>query len=372
MNIPLRVLSSNDAFAVLSELTDVIDGISALFVRQPIFDQTVSLHEVPSEVEPDLALIVESSGSTGRPKQIQIPREALIASATASLERLGEPGQWLLALPTHFIAGIQVLVRSILSDQQPILMNTSVPFTAEGFVRSASLMTASHRYTSLVPTQLDTLVAAIDTDASVLAALQRFDRILVGGQAPNRATLNLLSALGVRVTVTYGMTETCGGCVYDGVPLRGVEIELDDDGQIFVSGAMLAKGLGANFATADLGRFDEAGRLEVIGRSDRVINSGGIKLALDEVEAWLLRQPAIIATVAVPIEHEKFGQTFACWYTSDSDTSVESDQAVQDLGLPAKHATWRRVDRIPLLPNGKPDLLAIVQGERELRTPSDN
>jgi acyl-CoA synthetase (AMP-forming)/AMP-acid ligase II len=226
MSIPLKVLASNDSFAVLQALPDVLDGKSALFVRPNLDDESFG------EVDARIALIVESSGSTGTPKRIHISRDALLASARASIERLGAPGQWLLALPAHYIAGMQVLVRSILSDRQPVLMNPSVSFTAEGFVRSASLMQGTHRYSSLVPAQLELLATAINNDPSVLVALRSFDRILVGGQATNPATLQRLLELGVNLTITYGMTETCGGCVYDGVPLTGVDIDIDEAGQI--------------------------------------------------------------------------------------------------------------------------------------------
>lgn len=366
MSIPLKVLASTDTFSVLQALTNVVDGKTALFVRPNLED------EDSSEVDDRIALIVESSGSTGTPKRISISRDALLASARASIERIGAPGQWLLALPTHYIAGVQVLVRSILSDQQPVLMNPSVSFTAEGFIRSASLMQATHRYTSLVPAQLEVLAAAIESDSSVLTALRRFDRILVGGQAPNPVTFQRLLELGVNVTVTYGMTETCGGCVYDGVPLTGVEVDIDEAGQIHLAGPMLAEGVGSRFATADLGFFDEQGRLQIVGRNDRVINSGGVKLSLDRVEHWAQEQPGVTGAVAVPIVEPRFGETFACWFTSNEGTVINPDDAVAALGLAAKQATWRGVPSIPALPNGKPDLVAIAQAEREQAASSDN
>ena len=223
-----------------------------------------------------------------------------------------------------------------------------------------------------MPTQLELLAGAIKNDPSVLPALRRFDRILVGGQATNPATLQRLLELGVNLTITYGMTETCGGCVYDGVPLSGVEISIDESSQIHLAGPMLAEGIGARFATADLGFFDELGRLQILGRSDRVINSGGIKLSLDRVEQWAQEQPGITAAVAVPINHPRFGETFACWFTSVEDSVINSEDAASALGLAAKQARWKRVSSIPALSSGKPDLLAIASAEREQAASSDN
>lgn len=212
---PLRVVNSADTFAALELMVDVLDGKVAGFIsaqEQP---------NVPSEVEDEVALIVESSGSTGTPKQIKLPLDALKHSATASSERLGGDGQWLLTLPTNFIAGANVLIRSVLSDTQPILLNTRVPFTTEAFVRGASLMEGRRRYTSLVPAQLSRLVKEAESDAFVFSMLRKFDAILVGGQLPNWPEVEELRTKGINIVVSYGMTETCGGCIYDGVPLSG-------------------------------------------------------------------------------------------------------------------------------------------------------
>ena len=290
---PLRVVNSADTFAALELMVDVLDGKVA---------GLISPHEslnVPAEVQDEVALIVESSGSTGVPKQISLSLEALTHSARASTERLGGDGQWLLALPTNFIAGANVLIRSVLSDTQPILMNTRVPFTTEAFVRGASLLEGSRRYTSLVPAQLSRLAQAAEEDAFVFSMLRKFDAILIGGQLPNWAEVETLRAKGVNLVISYGMTETCGGCIYDGVPLAGVEYELTD-GLISISGPVLALGLGNKYQTNDLGVIRD-GKLEVLGRADRVVISGGIKVSLERVEQAALNIPGVEQVVAVPV-----------------------------------------------------------------------
>jgi len=242
-------------------------------------------------------------------------------------------------------------------------MNTGVSFTAEGFVRAASLMNGARRYTSLVPAQLSLLADASNTDAAVLSALKSFDAILVGGQAPSQATVDALRQHGVNIVVTYGMTETAGGCVYDGFPLDGVKIGLTEDGQIFVRGATMANGLGEHFETNDIGFVDENGALVVTGRRDRVINSGGIKLSLDLVEQWVRSQPNVSDAAALPLENEKYGDSFICWVVTKNalGTEIDHDLAVEALGKAASNAVWANVEALPLLSNGKTDLQRLMQ-----------
>ena len=157
--IPLKLVAANDTFGALVALGEVLAGNQAVFITAPeVNGKMPETFGLPDEVEKGVGLIVETSGSTGTPKRVTLSREAILASANASQIRLGGPGQWLLALPINFVAGANVLV----ADTQPVLMNTSVPFTAEAFARSAYLMTGVRRYTSLVPTQLSRIAAAID------------------------------------------------------------------------------------------------------------------------------------------------------------------------------------------------------------------
>lgn len=170
------------------------------------------------------AVVVATSGSTGRPKQTVLSTQALRASARATAQVTGGPGQWLLCLPAHYVAGVQVLVRSVLAGTDPVVM-TDEHFTPRGFVTAAQRLSANLRFVSLVPTQLQRLMAAESPD--VVAALRSFTAILLGGSAASPALLERARALGAPVVTTYGMSETAGGCVYDGVPLPGVRIHLE-------------------------------------------------------------------------------------------------------------------------------------------------
>lgn len=316
---PLKLDLSFDAVSALLALGDVLDG--------------------------KRNLIVESSGSTGTPKDIELTSSALIKAATASATRLGGHGQWLLALPITYVAGAMVLVRSLLADSQPVVLNSNVPFTAEGFARTASFMTSERRFTSLVPAQLERLASELNTVPGLLDALKRFTAILVGGQAANSKTVEALRSQGVNIVLTYGMAETCGGVVYDGIALDGFEVTIGHDGRILIG----------DIVTNDLGEIVD-GKLVVKGRADRVINSGGHKLALEAVEAWTINQSGVTEAAAVSANNQEFGESFVCFYSQAPAANPDFSGAALALGIVAKTGRWQKVDTIPHLSSGKPDL----------------
>ena len=381
--IPLKLIAANDTFGALVALGEVLASKQAVFITAPeVNGKMPETFGLPEEVENGIGLIVETSGSSGKPKRVTLSREAILASANAAQIRLGGPGQWLLALPINFVAGANVLIRSLVADTQPVLMNTSVPFTAEAFARSASLMTGARRYTSLVPTQLARLAAAVDDPFSssgkndfLLAQLRKFDAILVGGQAPQDEVVTALKDLGVNIVITYGMTETCGGCVYDGVALDGVQIDLVGS-RIEISGKVLAseiaddsgvQTIGSKFITNDLGEFDEAGRLHVLGRIDRVIVSGGLKISLDRVEELARAVPGVAELAATAIADQEWGQRVGIVYLGSPEVADEIALALaNDLGPAGKPIRVVRTDGVPKLPSGKHDLQAIKRLFEEL------
>lgn len=381
--IPLKLVAANDTFGALVALGEVLAGNQAIFITAPeVNGKMPETFGLPDEVAKGTGLIVETSGSTGTPKRVTLSREAILASANASQIRLGGPGQWLLALPINFVAGANVLIRSLVADTQPVLMNTSVPFTAEAFARSAYLMTGARRYTSLVPTQVARLAAAIDDPFSasgqndfLLAQLRKFDAILVGGQAPQDEVIRRLTDLGVKIVITYGMTETCGGCVYDGSPLDGVTVELVGN-RVQISGPVLAdeitdeagsQPVGNRFLTSDLGEFDEVGKLHILGRIDRVIVSGGLKISLDRVEELACSVPGVVELAATAIADQEWGQRVGIVYLGSPEVADEIALALaNDLGPAGKPIRVVRTDGVPRLPSGKHDLQAIKRLFEEL------
>ena len=312
------------------------------------------------------AVVVATTGSTGEPKLVALPAAALRASATTTAARLGGPGRWLLALPAEHVAGVQVIVRALLAGSEPVVQDVRVGFRPDDFAAASRALGAGRRYTSLVPTQLGRVLDAGG------AALRGFDAVLVGGAALDPALRRQAQEAGVRVVTTYGMTETAGGCVYDGVPLDGVRVELDPDGRIRLGGATLASGYlgrpddpafaGGWFRTGDLGRWRD-GRLEVLGRADDVIVTGGEKVAPAAVERVLAAQPGVRAACVVGLPDPQWGQLVGAAVQADpAEPAVRDWQAAvrAELGRAAVPRAVVVVAELPLRGIGKPDRAAVV------------
>ena len=243
-----------------------------------------SLTAVPENV----AVVVSTSGTTGKAKEIGLSAAALFASARASNDYLGAASgdTWSLLLPLTHIAGVNVLVRSLELGREPIDL------------RNPNLETVpTADFTAIVPTQLH---RAVNESGFLLRHFQSAHRILVGGARLSNELRKSAVDAQVQVTSTYGMTETSGGCIYDGIPLAGTEVELRE-GRIAIKSDALASyylptydgeaitaiaDKDGWYLTNDLGYF-EAGRLIVTGRVDDVIISGGEKISLRAVEEFL-------------------------------------------------------------------------------------
>ncbi len=318
---------------------------------------------------PETALVVPTSGSTGEPRLAVLSRAALAESADAAHTALGGPGRWLLALPTTHIAGLQVLVRSIRSGQDPVVVDSAEGFTADSFVQAvASLdMAASSlpHYGALVPTQLQRL---LDDGASV-EALWELEAVLVGGAAVPAALLDRARDAGVTVVRTYGMTETCGGCVYDGVPLPGIDVAIDANGRVRIAGPVLFDGYLNDsqpalddgwFTTSDIGRQVE-GVLHVDGRADSVIVTGGVNVPAEAVERAMLGAAEIDEAIVVGVPDDEWGERVVAMVTAAEAIEVDAVRAALQGVLPA---TWLprdvvTLEALPMLGSGKPDRGAV-------------
>ncbi|MGZ4494582.1 MAG: o-succinylbenzoate--CoA ligase [Nocardioides sp.] len=306
-------------------------------------------------------LVVATSGSTGEPKDVVLSREAMRASATATQQRLGGPGQWLLNLPPSYVAGLQVLFRSVLAGTEPVVQDADLAV-------AAARMTGERRYVSLVPTQLTRLLA----DPVQTSALRSFDTVLVGGARMEPRLRARAAEAGVRVVATYGMSETCGGCVYDGAPLESVRLAVRDDGRVRIGGPVLFEGYGGRpdltaevrdgdwFVTQDLGRLDD-GVLTVLGRADDVVLSGGVNVPAPAVADRLRAHPAVEAVEVVGVPDEEWGQRVVAVVAGD----LTLDEARDWVGAALPRAWAPRdvvpVAELPLLDNGKVDRLALQQ-----------
>ena len=364
MTKPLKLVAANDPFSALIAVADALAGKVALFVTPPELNGLMpEVHGLPDSVDDSVAFIVETSGSTGTPKRVELSVAAALASAHASAKRLGGSGQWLLALPINYIAGLNVLIRSAVAETQPVMMNTSVTFTAEAFVRHTTMLRDEKKFTALVPTQLSRLAISAEHDESVLNALRSYDAILVGGQATSPQLLESLRELGANVVETYGSAETFGGVVYDGKPLPGISVSINSDSRIEISSPTLANEFAAigKLVMSDLGEIVD-GKLRVLGRADRVLISGAVKVSLDRVEAVARDVGGVVEVAATAIEDSEWGQRVAIVYVGSPEVADEIAQRLaDDLGPSAKPLRIMRADRVPKLTNGKHDLQAIKQ-----------
>ncbi len=319
------------------------------------------------------AIVVGTSGSTGTPKGVELSAAALRHSARASLQRVGaKPGErWLCCLPASHVAGLAVLVRSLVSGTEPVLAERADAATVTG---------SGCAHVSLVPTQLQRLLA----EAGSPAPLAGFSSVLLGGAAASASLLDVARAASVPVVTTYGMTETCGGCVYDGVPLDGVRIEIRSDGEspaeagrIWIGGPVLFSGYRPRvadqaelrdgwFRTGDLGRLDPSGRLVVRGRADDVINTGGYKVVPGEVAAALQTCPSVRDVAVVGQPDPEWGErVIAVVVPADpADPPTLELLCLHVRGRLPRYAAPSKVvmvDAVPMLPSGKHDIVRLRQ-----------
>ena len=383
-----------------------------------------------------IALVVGTSGSTGAPKQTALSVRALRASARAT-ERFfadypsigsakqrravsEEPAQWLLALPAHYVAGAQVLARSVLAGTTPVVaasVTDGVSFTPEVFLNAAERLSCARRFISLVPTQVHKLLEAAEASpalgSEIYDALGQFTGILLGGAPASVSLLAAARELGLNVVTTYGSAETAGGCVYSGVALPGVRLRVVPEdagladspvvagaeaaGRIWLGGEHLASGyMGDSARTAshffvdahgcrwyrtdDYGSLtppapnapedDGAPALSVLGRSDDVIITGGVKVSSHAVAAVLESHPAVREAAVAGVPDARWGAAVIAAVTLrnlpehyGADAAETAGQLQQLCGAQLGAAGVPKVVRIvpdfPAASTGKPDRLAI-------------
>jgi o-succinylbenzoate---CoA ligase len=333
--------------------TDPVERRQALAVLRP--DRPV--------IEADAAVVISTSGSTGRPKAAVLSRAAIRASVAATHHRLGGPGDWVLALPGHHIAGLMVLARTVVAGTLAWPVRTDL----RDLPAVAAELTG-RRYLALVPTQL----ARARRNPRAWDALATFQAVLVGGGRAQPGLLAHARASGIPVVWTYGMSETCGGCVYDGRPLDGVEVVVVNDGQILIGGPVLFSGyrlrpeltrsslVNGRLATADRGRWVD-GRLEVLGRLDAVVITGGLNVDLSAVEVlvqeWAGRTGCEAVVVGVP--DAEWGTKIVA--VTDGPGDLTELQQLVRRSLPAYAAPRALVQlkQLPRLASGKPDRAVI-------------
>lgn len=310
-------------------------------------------------------LAVRTSGSTGAPKSVLLSARAVRASADAALSRLGGPGQWVLALPPYYVAGLQVLVRSLLAGVPAVVLEEHSRLGS-----AVDSLQSPRRYLACVPAQLHRWLAADDTTE----ALRGLDAVLVGGGRVSDSLLDRASQCDVRVVTSYGMSETCGGCVYDGWPLDGVGVALGTAGEIRLSGPMLFDGYDGRpdltaqvlvdswLFTPDIGDLDRDGRLVVTGRADDLVKSGGVLVPLSTVERRVSAMPCVDEVAVFAAPDDEWGWRVVAVVAANDRVELA---AVRNFVSDVHPRTWaprevRVVDRLPRLSSGKVDRLRLA------------
>lgn len=345
----------------------------------------------------DVLVVVSTSGSTGDPKGVLLTETGMRAAAAGVERLLDGPGDWVVAMPVHGAGGIMVLARSMFAGTR-VHLDPSVggaqPFDPTVFaatVTAAREVAGKQRlYCSLVPTQLQRVV---DSGASGLGTLRQLDAILVGAAAAPAQLLTSLRESGIAVFESYGMSETCGGCAFDGMPLPGVSITTDAAdgrslGRLIVAAPQVAAGYRLRAApelqdgrllTADIGTVALSGQVTVSGRIDDIVTVGGANVSLPAVAATLRTVPGIQDACVVAIPDPTWGSRVIAYLITnqqaDESLTEQATHAVRDrLGRAAVPRTYV-VDStamsllgngIPLLPTGKPDR-ARLRSDARLR-----
>jgi O-succinylbenzoic acid--CoA ligase len=359
---------------LLAALDDVLHRRSPALLPVPegIDRSALAALRVDDTIDDDVAVVATTSGTTGTPKGALLTAAALTASAVATHDRLGGPGRWLLALPSYHIAGIQVLVRSLLAGYTPVELDVSAGFDVSQLRSAVDELGPGRRYTALVATQL---AKALD-DPAATGALAELDAVLIGGGPAPRPVLDAAAAAGVTVVRTYGMSETAGGCVYDGVPLDGVKVRIED-GRIILGGSTLAMGYrnppdpdpfaeAGWFRTDDVGEVDDSGLLAVLGRVDDAISTGGLTVLPQPVEAALRTHPAVADCAVFGLADERLGQrVVAAVVPADGSAAPTLDtlraHVARTLDQTAAPRELHIVDALPMRGIGKVDRSALIR-----------
>ena len=278
------------------------------------------------------SIVVNTTGSTGEVKAIELSRENLLACANATHEFLGAKvgDLWSLLLPTNHIAGINVLARSIVLETKPVSISERADFTA------------------IVPTQLH---KALNGDDELRSHLQRCRAVLVGGAALSEKLLQSAKEVGINAVTTYGSTETCGGCIYNNQPLKGVDVALTQDGFLQIKGPMVYQS--GWYTTSDLAEIKDE-KVFILGRGDDVIISGGENISLVAVERLLGDE-----FIAFGVPDEKWGTKLCLAATSKIDVASISSIIEKAIGKFAIPKEFIEIDEIPLKGIGKPDRVTV-------------
>ena len=367
---------------LLPALARALDGSGPAIAPVPVVSASVSNDyvmtllsavraddDLPLESD-EVAVVLATSGSTGAPRGVLLTA-AQLTSLTSAVNGPGRRPQWIAALPVTSAGGLNVLVRSLAADREPVVVPSvggAGPFTARAFATAvdAARRTSDDVRVAVVPAQVARLLA----DEVGIAALQQCTSVLVGGAAARRSLLESARELGIAVVTTYGATETSGGCVFDGVPLPGVAVAADGSpGVLRITGPCVALGYrgepeltrahfeAGGFLTTDLGEVHADGTVAVLGRADDVVVVRGVNVSPAAVEHAIADLPDIVSVATVVVDVAGEPELHAFIEVRDDAADAEESSVAEVLRRlgPAARPRIHRVERLPHLPHGKVD-----------------
>lgn len=392
---------------LLPALSRALDGSGPAIALVPAgaagrYQEQIRSAVRPGEPVPSgVAVVVSTSGSSGDPTGVLLPGAALLAAAAGFTARVAVPRhRWVAALPLHHTGGLMVAVRAVATGTEPAPLASlggAERFTVAEFeagtaaARAGAVGDRLPLAVSLVPAML----AALEREPGRgIEALTSYDVVLVGGAATPPDLLARLAAAGVRLRRSYGMTETCGGAVLDGLPLAGISVSVATGGRLRLAGPQVASGYrggrlpgrwgtGADgarwFLTDDVGSVSAAGVVTVLGRADDVVQVGGVSVSTGSVADVLGEDHRVAAAEVVALPDERFGATLVALVVPTSGAGAGgpgagpagsgrtplsedlADRAADRLGRAGRPRHVRLIEAIPTLESGKPDRRALAR-----------
>ncbi|MBO0939157.1 AMP-binding protein [Fibrella sp. HMF5335] len=320
---------------------------------------------------------LQTSGSTGAPKPITLTRAQMEASARLTGQTFGlHPGdRALVCLNTSYIAGVMMLVRGeVLGLELTIVPPAGNPLV--GFDPA----TTQFDFAAFVPLQLQTILADAGPDnvPVSLPLLNRMKAILIGGAATSAALENALQVIESPVYATYGMTETVSHIAIRRLNgpqksdlftvLPGVRVGTDERGCLHITAAATNHERIQTNDDVELIDTEDTVRFRLLGRADSIINTGGVKVQPEAVEAIIQQQllqwhlaPRLFIT---GLPDERLGQRVVLFLENQplaTDEWIAIQTAVRDaVGPYAVPKAWFTVDRFSETATGKVDRKGTV------------